>query len=226
MRDFFAALDGSGTMAFNRPLAGGACYATIGQRSTVDMVEVGGNLLSVGNVVAVPANAELKAVRPYKNHWPQLHLQLWDAGEVPVPGPRAPWRLETSWTYANGADSTWRLRAVIPFAGRRHCQLTFSHPPPLNSTVATYDYAVEAIKRRIQPYAEAVATLDGSTLLNPTAARLVMPTENESHIIYLGGWDSEEAVEEFLVYTRKPLAGTVTDAVFIAEVWGDRGAGF
>lgn len=200
-------------------------YASIAPRSTVDVVVINGAWLGPGTIV--PLYGRETAAKGWRampdNHVPELCLQLWRDCDHPVPGPRTPFTTQASFAYASGADSTWTKRAVLPMAGRRHARISISAYG--DSTAASWDYALVGYMYGTREYAKTHRVgSNGSTLLVPSG-NIVTGTD-EAYVVYVGGWDSEEAFDELVVYTRKPLTGDVVDASILAECWGDRGAGY
>lgn len=217
------------TGEFGQPLTGDACWATIGPNSTVDQVFVDGRVLHAGGVVPVLPGAELKPVRGFTpitaHHTPVLELELWCANEQPIASPRKPLILATDpFVYAAGVDATITQRLVVPCSGRRNTRVTCSMS--VTSAVASLDVIVEGwmYNKADGAFFASVSTFDGSGLW-VKAGRLADGTKAEAYTFYLGGWDSEECADEWVIYTRKPLAGDVTSATIMAETFGELGKG-
>lgn len=99
----------------------GFAYATLGPKSHVDVVEIGGRRLGIGGIVPVSEGAMIKPVRPRRqsagteaSHL--LELALWQCDETPIARPRASEIVRAQTAVTHATDYTKILQ--LPVAGR------------------------------------------------------------------------------------------------------------
>jgi len=223
------------------PLSGAKFVAIgIASSSEVDLVNVGGHILSPKGIVPFTGHDPLLSVRgPYtnalegvttaldgvKNPGSKLCVQMYEEGDPLVPpGPRAPYVAFANVANMPATPATAALVFRIPFAGRSHAQIHVAGNvfADLSLVIRGVKYAGPPRSTITTPFFDEQAAVDlwNGAGASPTTAVLASGLGLSASWHVGGNADLEEDYDELQVYAWATAA--MNTYTFQAEAWGER----